>query len=109
MVRAAAPICPVLTRAKQPLHFFAHNCVALAGTHFEPTAVKNVNETAAVSDKPRLLQNARRQIDALALHAEHHRKKFLRERQAVEPDAFVGHQYPTAESLLNRMQAVTGS
>jgi hypothetical protein len=52
------------------------------------------------------LQAARLGRHARALHAQHHGQKLLREQKLVRVHAVVGHQQPSATSLLQGMKLI---
>src|SRR5215813_3725879 len=63
-------------RRKQLIEVVPHNGVAIARNVFERRAIDDVDETAAVADEARALQQASRDGHGGAAHAEHLPEKF---------------------------------
>ena len=67
----------------QSLEMRINRPIAFAATVLEALDIENMDATASVVDKSGLLELARYQGHAAALHAQHLREKFLGQRQRV--------------------------
>ena len=84
----------------------ADHGVAFTSDLFEPRAIDDVDETAAITDEAGALQQTGGDRHGGAAHAEHLCKKLLRQRDCITVDAIVRLQQPAAKPRLQRMERV---
>jgi hypothetical protein len=80
--------------------------VAPAGSRYEASLVEDRDDAAPVGDDLAVPQGAHCHADAHSPHAQHERKKLLRNAKLVGADAVVGHQQPTGHALCHHVEAV---
>src|SRR6185295_19031017 len=70
--------------------------------------VKHRDASVTVTDQTRLMQGACRRCHPGPPDRQHHRKKFLSERQLIGADPVASQQQPTGKALLKAVRAVAG-
>src|SRR5208282_5897119 len=101
-------VLPLFPCPKERLELGPHRTVAFAGRIFEPRLVHDSYATTRVLDQASLLQRARGNRYAGAVHAEHHRQEFMGQWKRLCQRAVVGDQQPATTALLQRMQPIAG-
>ena len=81
---------------------------AFARDFFQAGGIEHGDVAMAITDQTHLLQPARRRRYPGPPHRQHHRKKFLCERQLVGADPVTRQQQPTGKALLKAVRAVAG-
>jgi hypothetical protein len=81
---------------------------AFARDLFQAGGIEHGDVPIAVRDQTRLLQRTRRGCHPGSPYRQHHREKFLRERQLVGADPVTRQQQPTGKALLKAVTAVAG-
>src|SRR3954447_3228505 len=81
---------------------------AFARDLFQAGWIEHGDVAMAITDQTHLLQPARRRRYPGPPHRQHHREKFLCERQLVRPDPVTRQQQPTGKALLKAVSAVAG-
>jgi hypothetical protein len=81
---------------------------AFARDLFQAGGIKHRDASVTVTDQTSLLQGACRRCHPSPPHRQHHRKKFLSERQLIGADPVASQQQPTGKALLKAVSAVAG-
>ena len=80
--------------------------VAFAGRLSQPFRVGDLEVTAAVAKNPGLLQRMGDERHRVALHTDHLRQVFLRQRQAFAAGSIARMQQPARKARFDRMRRI---
>ena len=88
--------------------YLRRHLIALTRRPFQPSAIHNAQNAAVIREEARSLQRACDDRHRGPAGAQHHRRKFLSERELVGAHAVVRQQEPPGQTLLARMFRVAG-